>query len=145
VTVELYGQAPPNEVVFVLAHLLPLAGEVDKLGAHRWAAGMPLPYRSVTVIPGGSDLITRSSLVRVHTFGATYTEAARAADDTDRRMLVLAEDPLFNVPMPDGTVANCQSLDGRSGPREEPYGAESVVIRFISEYDLALRFGPVPA
>lgn len=151
----LYDKAPPNSVAFMLAWLLPISATFPLtfpivfdpntmgLGAKRWEAGMPLPYRMVRVIPGPSDLITAYFRAVIHTFASTYTQAAREADKTDRRMNVLAVDPLSDITMLDGSTANCQSMSTARGPREEPYGAESVVIRFVAEYDLALGFTPV--
>lgn len=151
----LHGEAPPNEVAFVLAWLLPITG-VDLpltapftldpntvgVGAERWEAGMILPYRSVTVFPVHQDLISSYSIVRVHTFGDSYEHASDEADKTHSRMLVLADDPLTDVLMADGSIANCQSLGGEHciRPHKQPYAAESVVTHFVSEYDLALRF-----
>lgn len=142
-TVELHGQAPPNAEAFVIAWLRPLAGSNDKIGARRWAAGMPLPYRAVSRVTGSGDLITDCAVVRVHTFAGTYTDASREADLTHRRMLLLAEDPLLNVTMANGKPANCEWLETTEGPREEPYGAETVVARFVAQYRLGLHFGPV--
>lgn len=143
-TAELYGQAPPNPQAFILAHLLPLSdGDTDKLGAKRWQAGMPVPYRMVCIIPGPSDLVAAYCKVRLHTFHTDYTDCSHAADVGHRRMLVLADDPLFDVPMADGATANCTALDVTEEPHEEPYAAESVVTRFVSEYDMILGFTPV--
>lgn len=144
-TAELYGSIAPNSQSFVLAHLLPLAGDWGHLGAKSWTTGMVLPYRMVTLIPGPSDLISSYSTVRTHTFAKTFTEANNEAWNTHRRMLVLADDPLTNVVMSDGSIANCEWLEVSEEPHEEPYAAESVVTRFVSEYHLGLHFGPVAA
>jgi hypothetical protein len=146
VSVDLYGYAPPNSVAFVIAHLLPLAQTTspeDSVAARRWSTGMALPYRAVTRVAGTDDQISDFPVIRVHTFARDYTSAAREADRTHRRMLVLADDPLYDVTMPGGITANCASLTVLSGPREEDYAAESVVVRFVAEYLPVLRFIPV--
>ena len=140
-TADLYGAAP-NAEAFVRAWLLPLATEVSLVGSARWTAGMGLPYRAVTRLGGESDLIADTAALRVHTFAATYTEASREADRTHRRMLLLGLDPLAEVTLAGGITASCSSLDRATGPAEQPYGAETVVTRFISDYTLTLRFAP---
>jgi hypothetical protein len=141
VTVELYGAAPPNPVAFVLAWLLPLAAAPANLGAKRWEAGGPLPYRMVRLIDGTDDQISTNSLIRVHTFAGDYTTASREADATHRRMLVLADDPLTDVALPGGT-ANCEWLTAKL-PHEESYASSAVVSRFVAEYRIGLHFGPI--
>jgi hypothetical protein len=140
VAADLYALAAPNAEAFVRAWLLPLADDPALVGSKRWEAGMGLPYRLVTRLGGDCDLIGDGAVVRVHTFAATYTAAARAADDTHRRMLLLAENPLADVVMGDGSVANCSSLDRATAPTHQEYGAETVVERFICEYAITLRF-----
>lgn len=138
-SVDLYGEAPPNAQAFILAHLLSLTDDPESLGAKRWITGMPLPYRIVQVFMGPADLITSMCKVRLHTLDRTYTACSHEADRGHSRMLVLVEDPLYDVTI-GSAVANCESMTVNQSPHEEPYAAESVVTRFISEYDLALRF-----
>ncbi|HOW92890.1 MAG TPA: hypothetical protein PLF91_00165 [Mycolicibacterium fallax] len=138
-TADLYDRKVTPAEVFLRAWLIPLATDPALVGSQRWAAGMGLPYRMVRRLSGPTDLISDFPTVRVHTFAATYTDAAREADRTHRRMLLLARD-LPDVTVASGVVASCASCDVLTGPREEPYGAESVVVRFICEYDLELRF-----
>lgn len=145
-SVELYDKAPANSVAFVIAHLLPLAAELSgapqtRVGAKRWTSGMPVPYWLVSGIDSDDDLISAFPIVRVHTFGATYTEASQQADKAHRRMLVIKEDPLYTVTLSGGVAANGQVLRSK-GPTWEPYGAETVVERFVAEYHLELRFTP---
>lgn len=142
-TVDLYDKAPPNSYAFMLAHILPLADTPLALGAKRWKAGMPVPYRMIRTIPGRSDLISAFCKVRLHTFHTDFTEASHEADTGHRRMLLLADDPLYDVVMAGNIVANCSSFDVREEPHEEPYPSESTIVRFVSEYDLAMRFIPV--
>jgi len=141
-TADLYELAAPNAEAFVRAWLLPLAGDPSLVGSQRWTAGMGLPYRAVSRLGGDSDLIIDVAVLRVHTFAATYTDAAREADRTHRRMLLLGLDPLAEVTLAGGITASCSSLDRATGPAEQPYGAETVVTRFISDYTLTLRFAP---
>lgn len=142
-TAEVYNKTVPNGIVFVIAHLLPLAttpNPQDSVAAKRWAAGMPLPYRAVTRVTGATDLLADHPRIRVHTFGATFTEAMLEADRSHMRMLLLLNDPLYDVVMPGGSIANCESLDASDGPHEEPYASSSVVTRFVAEYLPVLRF-----
>lgn len=136
----LYDKAPPNSVAFVLAWLRPLVVDPTKLGSKRWVAGGPLPYRMVNRIAGADDLITDYPVVSVHTFAGTETDAQREADNTHRRMLMLADDPLLDVVMADASLANCEWLETLEGPRPEPYSAESVVTRLVARYQLGLHF-----
>lgn len=142
-TVDLYDKTVPNSIVFVIAHLLPLATTPrpqDSVAAKRWVAGMPLPYRAITRVAGGTDQLSDNPTIRVHTFGATFTEAMHEADRSHLRMLLLLDDPLYDVVMPDGSIANCESLTAPDGPHEEPYAASSVITRFVAEYLPVLRF-----
>lgn len=139
----LYDYAAAPAEVFLRGWLLPLASNPALVGSRRWQAGMALPYRMVRRLAGPSDLVSDFPTVRVHDFGGDYTAAAREADRTHRRMLLLAQD-LADVALGGGVVASCASCEVLSGPREEPYGAESAVVRFVSEYALELRFTPAP-
>ena len=68
----------------------------------------------------------------------TGTDAAREADRTDERFQMLVEYPGWNTVMADGRVAHCDWAEIVSAAHEEPYGAESVVTRFVSEYRLGI-------
>lgn len=140
----LYDRAAVPAEAFVRAWLLPLATDATMVGSRRWQAGMGLPYRMVSRIDGPSDLISDFPTVRVHTFAADYTVASREADRSHRRMLLLMRD-LPDVTLGGGVVASCAGCSVNSGPREEPYGAETVVRRFVAEYALELRLTPAPA
>lgn len=140
----LYPMAAPPPVAFALGHLMPLGEqpfdpENPDLGPKRWVAGMRTPYRMVSLVPGPSDLITSYCRVRVHTFAETYSTASREADRSHRRMMLLVEDPLIEVALPGGGIANCESMNVTETPHEEPYASSSVITRFVSEYGLALR------
>lgn len=142
---ELYQWSGPNAVAFVLAWLLPLAGSTNKLGPERWEAGGPLPYRMVTRVAGPRTLDSDYPTIRVHTFGSDYTEAAREADKTDARMMLLGDCQSLDVTMSDGSLANCDWLEVSEAAHEEPYAAKSVVTRFVSEYRLGLSLSLVAA
>ncbi|MBY0461524.1 MAG: hypothetical protein K2V38_29765 [Gemmataceae bacterium] len=144
-TAEVYANAAPNSVAFVMAHLLPLApgpNRYDYVAANRWAAGMPLPYRAVERVDGDTDIVADYPAIKVHTFAKTYTEASNEADRTHQRMLILLDDPLYDVVMPGGRIANCNSLTVLRGPEESEYPASSVVKRFVAEYLPVLRLAP---
>lgn len=135
---DLYDKAAAPAEAFLRAWLLPLATDPALVGSRRWQAGMALPYRLVNRIDGPSDLISDFPTMRVHTFAADYTAASREAERTHRRMLLLAQD-LPDVTLGGGVVASCAWCATNFAPREESYGAESV-IRFVAEYALELRF-----
>lgn len=143
-TVELYGSAAPNAVAAIVAHLLPLGtapNRHDYVAAQRWSAGMPLPYRAVEGGGGPGDLISVEPTIKTHTFAKTYTEAMREGDRTHQRMLILLEDPLYDIVMPDGQIVNC-SLTVLRWPEESEYPASSVVKRVVAEYLPEFRLAP---
>lgn len=142
-TAELYNKTVPIGIVFVMAHLMPLAttpNPQDSVVPKRWSAGMPLPCWAVTGLGGPTDFLADHPRIRVHTFGATYTDAMLRSWDAHQRMMLLLNNPLYDVVMPDGSIANCESLDAPDSPHEEPYAASSVVTRFVAEYLPVLRF-----
>ena len=146
-SVELHDHAPPDSVAFVMAHLMPLAQQLSgsplaRVAPKRWNADLPLPYWMVVGIDSDEDLISAFPIVRVHTFGKDYPEAWRHATDAHRRMQLIENDPLTDVQLAPGVVANGQVLRAKA-PHEEPYSAETVVTRFVAEYHLELRFTPV--
>lgn len=136
----------PGAVPFVLAYLLPfiraqeppLSPATAHLGAKRWKAGGPLPYWTVTALGGPEDMLSAYPTVRVHTLAAGDTAATAWAELLHSHMLDLVDDPLIDVAMADGTLAGVDWVEVISLPHEEPYAAESVVTRLISEYQLAL-------
>jgi hypothetical protein len=134
-TAELFGFAPPNSVAFVLAWLKPLG----PLGSKRWSAGEPLPYRMVNRVGGTGDLFSDDPLISVHTFAGSETDAAREADITHRRLLVLMNEPLTDVVMADGQLANLEYLEITEGPRREDY-ADTSITRYVARYRLGLHF-----
>lgn len=150
-TAEL-GRAAPNATAFVLAHLLPAADSVLNLGAKRWTAGGPLPYWMVNRVTGGNDFVSDLPVVRIHTIAASETECQHWMGIADQRMMLLVEDPLYEVVMTDG-VANCEFAECQEGPRTDPppYSsvantdpASAVVSRLASTWALGLRFANAP-
>ncbi|GAS95463.1 uncharacterized protein RMCC_2429 [Mycolicibacterium canariasense] len=99
---------------------------------------MPLPYRAVRRISGPRTVYSDEPLMRVHTFGATYPLAAAAAEATDDRLLVLVDYPGYGITLPDGGVVHCDWAEITEAARHEPYGADTVVERFITEVRLGL-------
>lgn len=141
-TVELYGEAPEDVEDLVLAWLLPLAISPEYLGAERPDVnGGKLPFRMVTGLHTVPDpnLFYVESLVSVHTFDRTRTLAKRAARDTQRRMDVLAHNPLSDIVMSDGRIANVECVETPEWPHPEPYGVDNVK-RYVARYNVGLSF-----
>lgn len=141
-TVQLYGEAPEDIEDLVLAWLLPLAISPAYLGAERPDVnGGNLPFRMVTglVTTPDDNLFYVESLVSVHTFDRTRTLAKRAGRDTDRRMEVLANNPLSDIVMGDGRLANVENLDVLEAAHYEDYKVDTVK-RYVSRYRVGLSF-----
>lgn len=116
---------PVDPMVFALNWFKPL-GATDAIGAKRWAAGMVMPYRWPKVIDNRRiGYVTHLSL-SMNTLAATFTEAAREANRTDDRAQVLVDYT--------GWVPNLVRAKIVSAAHEEPYAADSVATRFVSEY-----------
>lgn len=137
---QLYGSAPEDIEEIVLAWLLDLAGSPAGLGAER-PDGAPLPFRMVTGlnIKPDSNLFSADALVSVHTFDATRTLAKRAARETQRRMDVLAHNPLTDIVMADARIANIEYVDTLEWPHYEDYRADNVK-RYVSRYNVGLSY-----
>lgn len=131
--------AIPAEV-FLQCYLSPLVTVTPwqkAMGSKLWVAGLPKPYRAVRRISGARTADSDQPLMRVHTFGSSYTEAAEEAAKNDERVQVLVDYPGWSTTLPDGRVVHCDWAEITEAAHEEPYSAESVVTRFVSEY----RFG----
>jgi hypothetical protein len=139
-TVQL-GSAAPNVTAYLLAWLLPLAGDQHHLGAKRWQAGDPRPYYLVNRIDGADDEYTFSDepIVSIHVFADSYTEAARLADQMHKRMRVLIDDPSTDVTMADGSIVNAEWVQTVEVPTRRDYGDTSIE-RFVGRYRLSLHF-----
>ena len=77
-----------NSVAFLTAWYLPITTPAA-IGSKMWATGLPKPYRAVQRISGPRTADSDQPLIWVHTFAATYTDAAREADRTDERFQML--------------------------------------------------------
>ncbi len=125
-----------DPIAFGISYFRPL-GAADAIAAKRWAAGMVMPYRWVSVVVDPRTMHASWPVVRVHTLAATFTDAAREGARTDNRAQVLVDYPGHDTVMPDGSVAHCFFAEILEAAHEEPYAAETVATRFVSEY----RFG----
>lgn len=128
---------------FLRAWLLPIVttSPVDRgVGSALWNPSaqvpMPLPYRAVRRISGSLTPYSDEPLMRVHTFAATYPQASAEARKTDARLLVLVDYPNWAVTVGD-LVVQCDWAEITEAAHEEPYGADQIVTRFVSE----CRFG----
>lgn len=130
---------------FLMNYLAPLVTAVpwqSAMAPKMWVAGAPKPYRAVRRITGGRSQYTDEPLMRVHTFAGSYTEAAAEAAKNDERVQVLVNYPGWGTTLPNGLVVNCDWAEITDAAHEEPYGAESVVTRFVSEYRFSLSLVP---
>lgn len=128
--------------VFLRARMLLTADGPSSVGSKLWTAGMPLPYRTVRRLAGPLTPYGDEPLMRVHTFAATYSEAATEAAKTDANILTLVNYPGWGTTLPSGLVVHCDWAEITDAAHEEPYGAESVVTRFVSEYRFSLSLVP---
>lgn len=148
------GEQVGNAEGFLRAWLLPIVGTspVDRgVGSALWnpsaQPAMPLPYRAVRRISGAITPYSDEPLMRVHSFGAGataqqhYSAAAAAGRKTDDRLLVLVDYPGWSTTV-SGVVVTCDWAEITEGARHEPYGAETVVERFVTELRLGLSLSP---
>lgn len=137
-TIELVDQDAPNATLFILSWAAPLGA----VGQSRYEDG-PLPYRQFNRI-GGEDIDEEGIdhvLMSAHTFGWARTPAERsatlhAADTTHKRIRLLARNPLSDIVMPDGSIANLDYLETVEKPRLSDYGTDT-----IHRYKAVYRFG----
>lgn len=139
-----------NAEVFLRAWLLAIvttSPAAAGVGSKLWTPGatpaMPLPYRAVRRITGHRTRDADYPLIRVHTFASTYSLAAVEADKTDSRVQVLVDYPGWPTTLTGGVVAHCEWAEITEAAYEVPYGAETVVTRFVSEYRLGVSLAPV--
>lgn len=137
---ESFAFAPPDVEEFVISWLAPL-GPAGSAGAER-PSGAVLPYRMVTRVAGTDDLFFDDPVVSVHTFAATRTAAADAAKVTHLRMLVLINDPLTDVTMFDGSLANADHVETVEKPYWVDY-KDVAIRRYVARYRLGLHFAAV--
>lgn len=129
---------------FLRSWLLPIVGTTPTgrgIGSALWnpsaTPAMPLPYRGIRRISGPITPYSDEPLMRVHTFGKDYPEASAEGRKTDDRLLVLVDYPGWSVTI-GGLVVQCDWAEITEAARYEPYGAETVVERFITELRLGL-------
>lgn len=137
--------------IFLRAWLLPIVTTTPAaagVGSALWKpltaplTPMPKPYRAVRRISGPQTEYSDEPLMWVHSFGATYGAAAQAGGETDRRVLELVKYPGWSTVLSDGRVVHCDWAEIVSAAHHEPYGAESVIDRFVSEYRFGLSLTP---
>lgn len=133
-TVPSYGQ-PPSVIEFVIAWLLPL-GDPTGVGMDR-PSGAVLPYRMVTRVDSQDDRLTDSSIVSIHTFADSMTDAETAARATHARMTAL--DPRVAVTLPSGGTASADYFRVTQGPIWADY-EDNTIRRFIARYEIDLRY-----
>lgn len=135
-----------NAVGFLIAWYRPIAANPASLGAKLWVTGQPKPYRAITRVTGGQTDDADYPTLRIHTFidAAPNSYAAGMAEvaKTDERARQLVHFPGYDNVMPDGSVAHCDWAELTEAAREEDYGAESVVLRFVSEMKLCISLIP---
>jgi hypothetical protein len=137
----LYTEDIPAPVVFMLAHLSALGA----VGQTRIETD-PMPFREVNVVNTAPDsnLFYADCLASVHTFHWARTPQERAdaldhAKETDRRIMLLGNNPLTDVTMPDATIANCEYLDVVEKSILRPYGVNTIH-RYVGRFRYGLSF-----
>lgn len=133
---ELYELSPPDAGDFVVSWLLPLGA--------CWSdtpTDQTMPYRVVNVITDTDDVTVWSSTadVSVHTFASTFGEAKAKALEAHRRMLVIADNPLTDVTLPGGQIANVGHIKTIHRPIKVDYG-NAAIKRFVARYELGFSF-----
>ena len=135
-----------NAVGFLIAWFKPINTTPGSTGAKLWATGNPKPYRAITRVTGGRTDDADYPMLRIHTFidaaPNAYTAGMAEVDKTDQRAMQLVHNPGLDTVMPDGSVAHCDWAELTEAAHEEEYGAESVVLRFVSELKLGISFVP---
>lgn len=138
------GEQVGNAEGFLRSWLLPIvtpSPAARGVGSALWNPSaqvpMPLPYRAVRRVSGAITPYSDEPLMRVHSFGADYSAASAAGRATDDRLLVLVDYPGWSATV-GGVVVTCDWAEITEGARHEPYGAETVVERFVTELRLGL-------
>lgn len=135
-----------NAVGFLIAWFKPINATPGSTGAKLWVSGNPKPYRAITRVAGGRTDDADYPTLRIHTFidaaANNYSAGMAEVDKTDQRALQLVQFPGWDTVLPDGSVAQCEWAELTEAAHEEDYGAESVVLRFVSELKLGLSLVP---
>ncbi|RFZ11184.1 hypothetical protein DSM43518_02024 [Mycobacterium marinum] len=137
------GYAAPGAVQFIIAHLRPITLSVNAIGANKWSAQTPLPFRWVERVTGPTTIEADFATLRVHTFGKDVDEAYAEGRRTDARIMLLVRYATTDVLMDDGSIANCDSVELTEASHEEPYASKSVVTRVVNELRVVLQRGPI--
>lgn len=129
--------------VFGCTYFAPL-GAANAIGTQPWNRDLPKPYRWISVVSNPRTDDASWPVIRVHTLAATFSEAAREAARTDDRAQVLVDYPGWLTTLPGGQIATCFSAEILEGAHEEPYAAETVARRFVSEFRFGFALVPAP-
>jgi hypothetical protein len=132
----------PSVTEFVVTYLQTQFGATG-VGAEKPTTGPTgtlLPYRMVNRVSGHDDKVFESSIVSVHTFADTMTDAESAAYVTHGWMLALGP-PIVGqtaVTISTGSVmANC--VETMQSPIWVDY-EDTNLRRFVARYEIELRF-----
>lgn len=134
----------PSVTEFVITYLGNQFGATG-VGAERPSSTAPnptpLPYRMVNRVSGHDDKVFESSIVSVHTFGYTMTDAEAAAYVTHGWMLALGPPIFGQIPV---TISNSQvvmadCVETMQSPLWVDY-EDTNIRRFVARYQIELRF-----
>lgn len=133
---DLYDQAPDDAEEVIIAWLKPLG----RTAINR-KTNDPLPFRVVRRVAGDEDEIQFSDnpVVSVHTFGASEQQTKDETRLTHRRMLLLARNPLEDIVLPGGRIANVEYLNVFESPTWSDYGDDNI-FRKVARYQFGLSF-----
>ncbi|WAY18396.1 hypothetical protein OF855_24475 [Mycolicibacterium fortuitum] len=133
---ELYDFKTPDAGDFVVAWLLPLGACWSDTPTNK-----TLPYKIVNVVDDEDNVDTASSvaLVSVHTYASTFGEAKAKALEAHRRMSVIADNPLTDVLLPDGSIGNVAHIRTIQKPVKLDFG-DTTIKRFVARYELGFAF-----
>ena len=135
-----------NAVAFMIAWYRPIAASTKSIGEKLWTPDLPKPYRAIRRITGSRTDDADYPVLRIHTFidanPNLYAAGRAEVDKTDERALQLVHYPGLDTVLSDGSVAHCDWAELSEAAHEEEYGAESVVLRFVSELKLCISLIP---
>lgn len=143
-TVQLLDQDAPPAVAYFLRWLLPLTGDPTPnpaaVGMSR-PDGAPLPFWMVHVIDeaDNADEGVSDGVVSVHIIVPKTDTTLNQVRRTHRRMNLLARNPLVDVPMADGTVANLDYLHTIEKPTT-PKSWDINTVHYVGRYGYGLAF-----
>lgn len=135
-----------NAVAFAIAWYRPIAASTKSVGEKLWTPDLPKPYRAIRRVTGNRTTDADYPTLRIHTFidasPNNYAAGRAEVDKTDERAMQLVNYPGWDTVLSDGTVAHCDWADLTEVAHDEEYGAESVVLRFVSELKLGISLVP---